>query len=166
MDGSWDESICVEKKITSKETILDELRQRGCRITKKRKLIIDIILKNECASCKEIYWEAVKADPSVGIATVYRTLRCLEEIGVIDRKNLYKISHDYTDCLKCECTVVLKDKSLCRLSGELWGKAVNKALSELCVLDPKDVESVLLKKTADSGYDGYSPFTRGDKIKK
>jgi Fur family ferric uptake transcriptional regulator len=147
MDSSWEKCICVEKKNKNKETILDELRQNGYRITKKRKLIIEIILKNQYTSCKEIYCETIKEDPSVGIATVYRTLRCLEDVGVIDRKNLYKVSHDYTDCLNYECTIVLKDKSYCKVPGELWKNAINKALLELYPLDYKDVEAVLLKNT-------------------
>lgn len=149
MDSSWDK-INIERKTYKKETILEELRRRGCRITKKRKLIIDIILKNKCASCKEIHWEAVQKDPYIGIATVYRMLSCLEETGVINRKNLFKISNDYTDCLKYECTIVLKDKSLCRVSGEEWEKAIKKALSELCS-EHREVESVLLRKADQKG---------------
>lgn len=153
MDSSWENCMYVEKNVKNnnknknKEDIIDELRQNGYRITKKRKLIIDVILKNQYTSCKEIYCETVKEDPSIGIATVYRTLRCLEDIGVIDRKNLYKVSHDYTDCLNYECAIVLKDKSFCKVPGELWEKAINKALLEICPLDYKNVESVLLKYT-------------------
>ncbi|HBD63979.1 MAG TPA: Fur family transcriptional regulator, partial [Clostridiales bacterium] len=57
MDNSWD-NICYERKIYNKDTILAELKEKGCRITKKRNILINIILKNECASCKEIHWEA------------------------------------------------------------------------------------------------------------
>lgn len=145
MDNSWD-NICYERKIYNKDTILAELKEKGCRITKKRKILINIILKNECASCKEIHWEAVQTDPTIGIATVYRMLRCLEEIGVINRKNLFKISDDYIDCLRSECTILLKNKNLFKIPGELWEKTIKNALIELCI-EPGDVESVLLKKT-------------------
>ena len=43
-----------------KEAILNRLRQRGCRITKQRMLLLDIILEEECSSCKEIYYKASK----------------------------------------------------------------------------------------------------------
>ena len=36
-----------------REMILNKLRERGCRITKQRLNLIDIILQNECSSCKE-----------------------------------------------------------------------------------------------------------------
>ncbi|MBE5960007.1 MAG: Fur family transcriptional regulator [Lachnospiraceae bacterium] len=79
------------------DLILSELRKNGCRITEQRKLIIDIILENECSCCKEIYYQAAHKDPSIGIATVYRMLKKLEEIGAIDRKNQYQISYDVAE---------------------------------------------------------------------
>ena len=45
-----------------KEHIVETLREKGCRITKQRLMLIDIILEEECQSCKEIYYKAVKAD--------------------------------------------------------------------------------------------------------
>ena len=80
-----------------KEAILNRLRQRGCRITKQRMLLLDIILEEECSSCKEIYYKASKIDSSIGSATVYRMINMLEEIGAINRRNMYKVS-----CTECE----------------------------------------------------------------
>ena len=64
-----------------KEAILNRLRQRGCRITKQRMLLLDIILEEECSSCKEIYYKASKIDSSIGSATVYRMINMLERSG-------------------------------------------------------------------------------------
>lgn len=64
-----------------KEEIIEEMKRRGKRITEQRKILLDIVLKNPHNCCKEIYYEAVKKDPSIGIATVYRMLNMLEEIG-------------------------------------------------------------------------------------
>lgn len=74
-----------------KAYILQELKKNGCRITNQRKLLIDIILKDECRCCKEIYYQAAKKDPSIGMATVYRMVKTLEETGLIQRKNMYRI---------------------------------------------------------------------------
>lgn len=76
-----------------KEIVLEELKTKGFRITKQRKLIIDILEENECSSCKEIYYKALKSDPTIGMATVYRMLNTLEDLGVINRRVVYKISH-------------------------------------------------------------------------
>ena len=74
-----------------KSYILQELRKNGCRITNQRQLLIDIIVQDECCCCKEIYYQAIKKDPTIGMATVYRMVKTLEETGLIKRKNLYRI---------------------------------------------------------------------------
>lgn len=76
---------------SKKSYIVDELRKNGCRITSQRLLLIDIILQDECSSCKEIYYQANKEDSSIGMATVYRLVKTLEEAGLIQRKNMYRI---------------------------------------------------------------------------
>ena len=78
-----------------KEMIIQKLKECGCRMTKQRIMLLDIIMEENCSCCKEIYYRASKKDTRIGIATIYRMLNTLEEIGAIDRKNMYKI----TDCL-------------------------------------------------------------------
>ena len=85
--------MSVEAK---KDYIIQELKKNGCRITNQRQLLIEIILKDECCCCKEIYYRAAKADPTIGMATVYRLVKTLEETGLIQRKNMYRI-----DCEGC-----------------------------------------------------------------
>ena len=75
-----------------KDIIISRLKQQGCRITKQRIMLLDVILEEDCSSCKEIYYRASKKDPSIGTATVYRMINTLEDIGAISRKNMYKIS--------------------------------------------------------------------------
>lgn len=77
-----------------KSYILRELRKNGCRITSQRKVLIDVILQDECCSCKEIYYQAIKKDSTIGMATVYRMVKTLEEAGLIKRKNMYRIDLD------------------------------------------------------------------------
>ena len=74
-----------------KQIIIERLKEDGCRITKQRLMLLDIILEDECSSCKEIYYRASKIDHSIGTATVYRMINTLEEIGAIDRKNMYRV---------------------------------------------------------------------------
>ena len=69
-----------------KDYVINKLKERGCRITKQRLLLLDIILNEECESCKEIYYKAMKADKGIGTATVYRMINTLEEIGVVTRQ--------------------------------------------------------------------------------
>lgn len=78
-----------------KTLIIQRLKEHGCRITKQRRLLLDIILEEDCSSCKEIYYKASAQDERIGPATVYRMINKLEEIGAISRKNMYKIADDY-----------------------------------------------------------------------
>ena len=73
-----------------KESIIIKLKENGCRITKQRKMILDIILEDRCSSCKEIYARVVKLDQSIGMATVYRLVKELENIGGLSREIVYK----------------------------------------------------------------------------
>lgn len=84
--------VASENIQEKKQFIMDELRKKGFRITSQRKTLIDVILKNECSCNKEIYYLALQRDSSVSMATVYRMVKTLEELGAIDRRNMYKIT--------------------------------------------------------------------------
>ena len=103
-----------------KEMVLQRLKENGCRITKQRKILLDIILQEECASCKEIYYKAAALDSSIGAATVYRMINLLEEIGAISRKNMYRISCGMNCDKEDTCIIELDDESVCRLSSGEW----------------------------------------------
>ena len=83
--------------LEQRDMIVQQLREAGCRITKQRLTVLDIILNSDPSCVKEIYREAVKVDKNIGSATVYRMVNTLEEIGVINRKNMYQV-----DCSVCE----------------------------------------------------------------
>lgn len=91
-----------------RELIISQLRESGCRITKQRLTILDIILNSDPSCVKEIYREAVKIDKNIGSATVYRMVNTLEEIGVINRKNMYQVdcSNCTIQCQEADCAEV------------------------------------------------------------
>lgn len=62
------------EQLKQKQIIINRLKEDGCRITKQRLMLLDIILEDECSSCKEIYYRATKKDPTIGTATVYRII--------------------------------------------------------------------------------------------
>lgn len=84
----------------SRDVILQKLREEGYRITNQRRLIIDTILANDCSCCKEIYYQVHKKDPDIGVATVYRMIKTLEEIGVVEQKIVLKPSCKDDTCRK------------------------------------------------------------------
>ena len=80
-----------EKTQMQREIVIKRLKEQGCRITKQRMVLLDIILNENCSSCKEIYYKASRIDSKIGTATVYRMINTVEEIGAINRRNMYKI---------------------------------------------------------------------------
>lgn len=80
-----------EQLAVQKEHIMKKLKEHGCRITKQRQILLDIILEDDCSCCKEIYYKALQQGGTVGAATVYRMINMLEEIGVISRRNMYRV---------------------------------------------------------------------------
>ncbi len=106
-----DENQAIGKVILSEEDIISALKEKGLRMTEPRKLIVNIIANEEFSCCKEVYFLAHKRDPNIGIATVYRMINILEEIGAISRKNIQKTVCTGRCCdMKGGCTVVT-DKS-------------------------------------------------------
>ena len=75
----------------SYEKVITILKEKGFRITNQRKLILKIILENDGASCKEIYHLVAAKDHTIGVATVYRMIRLLEDVGILRHVDLITI---------------------------------------------------------------------------
>ena len=80
-------------------------QERGLRLTEQRKIIVRL-LEETILDTKfhpdvdEIYNRAIKIDKKISVATVYRTVKLLEENGIIDKhefkagKARYEVSTD------------------------------------------------------------------------
>ena len=128
-----------------KEIILQRLKEQGCRITKQRLALIDIILENECSSCKEIYYKASMKDSGIGTATVYRMINILEEIGALSRKNMYKIACGPECEVKNACVIEFDDDTIIELSGKSWNQVVQLGLRACGYSSGHKIKSVTAK---------------------
>lgn len=128
-----------------RDLIIDKLKERGCRITKQRMTLIDIILESECSSCKEIFYQASKVDDKIGTATVYRMVNVLEEIGAISRKNMYKIAYSESCGMEDACTVVFDDGTSYHLSAQNWNAVVREGLKACGYLENQKITSIAIK---------------------
>ncbi len=122
-----------------KEMIIQKLKAKGCRITKQRQIILDIILEQECSSCKEIYYRASLLDKKIGFATVYRMVNTLEEIGAISRKNMYRIMDA---SLENAYTVELDDDTVLELSERSWRQIIETGLEQCGYMNGRTVRSI------------------------
>ena len=92
------------------------LKQLNLRWTPQRKLILKVFLQQEGhVPIEDLHKKIRDQDPSIGIATLYRTMRLLVESGLADMhtfnekttyERLYQVSHhDHLICKACGKTV-------------------------------------------------------------
>ena len=66
--------------------LINKCLKNGIRITSQREVIIEVIEESEDhPDVDQLYQRAVEQDRTISIATVYWTVKLLEEMGVIDR---------------------------------------------------------------------------------
>lgn len=90
----------------------DALRSAGRRLTSQRRLILEVLEESDGHLDADALYDQVKArDPAVSLATVYRTLSLLREIGMVEEHRLgedhghYEAvrpePHYHFTCLRC-----------------------------------------------------------------
>ncbi len=125
-----------------KDNILKKLKEQGKRITRQRIMLLDIILEESCSCCKEVYYKAIKLDPSIGIATVYRMLNLMEEIGVIRKKSICKIGYQKYAGNRIDCIIELDDGTCCRLSEQSLNTVLNVGLKSCGYIKNQKIKEV------------------------
>ena len=68
------------------DTILQRCERKGLRMTGQRKIIAQV-LENAAdhPDVEELYKRTSKIDPTISIATVYRTVKLFDEAGILDK---------------------------------------------------------------------------------
>ena len=51
-EKAYQNNEAYERTQMQKDMIIERLREQGCRITRQRQLILDIILAEECSCCR------------------------------------------------------------------------------------------------------------------
>jgi Fe2+ or Zn2+ uptake regulation protein len=65
-------------------TFHDTLRTQGVRVTRARRVILDILAgAAEHLKAAEVHRRARQVDPQIGLASVYRTLELLARLGLV-----------------------------------------------------------------------------------
>ena len=82
-------SIRKRKKVYTASDVHQQVHATRLPVHPKINNVIKPVQKR--ASCRDICCNVKKKDESIGTATVYRMIRVLEEIGVIDRIDIVKL---------------------------------------------------------------------------
>lgn len=138
------DSVNFQRTEMQKELVLQKLRERGCRVTKQRQVLLSVILQEECASCKEIYYKASSIDASIGAATVYRMVNLLEDIGAISRKNMYQIACPLECRRENACLIELDDHTVCHLSAQNLNQVISEGLKACGYVKKQKVTGVMV----------------------
>ena len=100
------------------------LNDFGFRMTNPREMIERLLSRTDKhLSAEEIYLEAVKMNPSIGLTTVYRTLDLFTQIGLVQKFDfgdgraryeltenpLKKAHHHHLVCVKCKTIIDYTD---------------------------------------------------------
>lgn len=109
----------------------DYVSANGLKLTPQRELIADVFLRQDGhLSIEELYDKVRKEDPSVGQATVYRTLKLFCESGLAKEvhfgdgmaryeKTFDSPHHDHLICIACGKQVEFVDQDIEKLQEEL-----------------------------------------------
>ncbi|WP_380052776.1 Fur family transcriptional regulator [Falsihalocynthiibacter sp. SS001] len=66
------------------DTIISRCEAQGLRLTEQRRVIAGVLEEaHDHPDVEELYARAVKLDPKISIATVYRTVKLFEESGIL-----------------------------------------------------------------------------------
>lgn len=117
-----------------KDVFSDYLSREGLKMTPQRMVILNTFTGvDNHVSSEELYERVKKADPAIGQATVYRTLKLLEGSGIAtavdfgDGMTRYELDHgqghhDHLICDKCGKNVEILDPEIERLQEEVAGQ--------------------------------------------
>jgi len=97
------------------EGIKASLKERGVRLTRQRRILLDLIDQSgEHLDAEQLYRLARQKDPRLNRVTVYRTLKMLKHGGLVDELDLMhhagdqhyyetrlKQEHAHVVCLRC-----------------------------------------------------------------
>jgi len=115
------------------ETMLQKLRERKFRITPQRLAVVKILAESKGHPSVEGIYEKVRKDfPTTSLATVYKTVSLLKELGEVlelgfpEGSNRYDgnkpYPHPHVICVRCKKIIDPDLRGIERLSGEVSEK--------------------------------------------
>lgn len=109
---------------------VDRLREQGFRITPQRMAILQLLIDNkDHMSAEEIFESIHDRYPMISLATIYKTIHLLKEIGEITELNFLNHvtrfemketpSHPHFICKRCGCVIDLEHQLLSELPDKV-----------------------------------------------
>jgi Fur family ferric uptake transcriptional regulator len=118
-------------KESTKELFRNFILTKGLKSTRQREIILDEFLETGShMSTEDLYLHLRRKHPTIGYATVHRTLKLFAECGIAEPQNFgdgqtryeatsHKDHHDHLICLKCGKIVEFEDNRIEQLQNEV-----------------------------------------------
>ncbi len=118
--------------------VKERMKKRSMRLTPQRVAILEVLDRDRAGhlGADEIYARLRRAHPEIGLATVYRTLDMLEQIGVLHKtdfgegRSQFELDpkdeghyHHHLICLECGRITEFQDDLLDQLEAEIARKS-------------------------------------------
>lgn len=120
----------MTEQATRIEDLTTRLRARGDRMTPQRLAVLKVLIGNDEHLTAEQVYERVKPDfPMISLATIYKTLSMLKEMGEVLEIDLHTgrkhydgrgiSTHPHLICTNCDVVIDLEEYDLIGLSQEV-----------------------------------------------
>ncbi len=124
---------CENDAAITRPSLMEELVERGVRITAQRRLLVGIIQDSpRHLDAAALLKAAEQKDPNLDRATVYRTIALLKDLGLIDELDLMHLEgekhyyeaktsrdHCHMACFRCGAIVEYASSSFEKLKEEM-----------------------------------------------
>jgi len=116
------------------ETFREHLTQQGLSLTRQREEILQALMQADMHMEAEALYDLIKKkDPSIGRATIFRTLKLLQECGLVaevstnNGRSKFEVKadrphHDHMICLGCGRVFEFRDDRIEALQKEVCAK--------------------------------------------
>ncbi|MDD3027889.1 MAG: Fur family transcriptional regulator [Erysipelotrichaceae bacterium] len=106
------------------DTIYKNLKAKGYKLTSQRKIIIEALIEHskEHLTAEQLHQVVRQSNPDIGLATVYRNVKMLCDLGIIETLNLndgfvrYEIApvqkkhrHHHLICTNCHQVIEVEE---------------------------------------------------------
>jgi Fe2+ or Zn2+ uptake regulation protein len=100
--------------VITAESMLDQLRQQGQRVTTARRLVISTLIDaHGHVTAEDLAVKIQEQHPEIHLSTVYRTLDSLEKLGIVEHTHVghgpavyhVGITHQHLVCEKCGAVI-------------------------------------------------------------
>jgi len=106
------------------------LAEKGLKSTRQREAVAEVFFSSDGhISAEELYLKVVKEHPSIGLTTVYRTLRLLTEAGLAKQRRFSEQGvfekehdgkhHDHLICTRCGKIIEFKEPTIEKMQDDV-----------------------------------------------